>query len=370
MSANIEDHILLLLSIKKKGYFVDFEHIYEKVGRDTGIAQNEFHKVMNELRANGLIEEREKKYSILPEGYKKISYRLKEIGNELNKSYRMVYDAKRYYNVAAEEMLKYLKGRAVSGVKIFSDKNDPINNVSPTFVRYIKYKPKPKLLTIESKEEIIKLVDEHLIDFIPYVHKLNEERPDWFVIDLDAGKRYKEEKIGFELLKVVAENICAIFEEGDVLPALKFSGSRGIQIWASFAQHPLPKNFSDYFSYYRALAIAIQKETEKRLQRCEEKDNFYKITMKGKEITTSSVAKKDIRDDQILIDWSTMKPSGDVRAPFSIHYKTGLVSVPIRELKSFKIEDGEIDNVIKNFDSLKFKLCESDGTKLFKKFGG
>jgi hypothetical protein len=38
-----------------------------------------------------------------------------------------------------------------------------------------------------------------------------------------------------------------------------------------------------------------------------------------------------------------MKPMGDYRAPFSIHYRTGLVSLPLEpsEIISFKKEDAD-----------------------------
>ncbi|MEM3518234.1 MAG: hypothetical protein QXZ07_04080, partial [Nitrososphaerales archaeon] len=70
------------------------------------------------------------------------------------------------------------------------------------------------------------------------------------------------------------------------------------------------------------------------------------------------------RASQILIDWSSLKPMGDVRAPFSIHYKTGLASLPvsINNIKDFDIKEAHPLRIIKNLGryekAIKINKCK------------
>lgn len=375
MPATPEDRILLLLSIKETGEIIDFEHIAEKTVRDEKeISEAEVKKILDELASSGMISKKPNGYVITEKGIERIRNRLKEIGSELNLSYRLVLKARDYYPKATEALVPFLEGRATSVVKIFSDDNDPVNKIKPLFVRYARYKPKPVFIQINSTEELLSYVDAHAIDFIPYVHKLNSGQPDWFVLDLDAGQAFKNYERGFELLKIAAEKVAEVLEEHEIIPNIKFSGSRGVQIWSKL--HSLPQGrchtrhlsgeIADLFALYRRLAVAVQEKAEKKIQELprEVLDEFYRIVARGKPVTTSTVAKKEERSDQILIDWSSMKINGDVRAPFSIHYKTGLVSCPIerRRLLEFQTSEAEPENVAGNIkklaDAFKLEICD------------
>lgn len=361
------NHALLLLSIKKKGQWIPLSHIWEKVSRDLGflgirMGEEEFNSILLKLRDEGLVEERGGNYRILRKGYDLITERIPRLSG-MNRSYLAVYHAKRYYPKISKLILPFLEGRAVSVVKIFSDKKDPINRISPSFVRYSSPKQKkPNLISTE--KELIKYVDMHAIDFIPYVHRLGSDKPDWLVIDVDAGGRYETEE-GFFLLKEVVKAILSVLDEHDVKGCPKFSGSRGIQVWASI-DYELPPSYRDAFALFRDMIVYVQKKTEEKLKESRELyKRFTKIT-KGKDVTTSKVAKKEEREDQFLIDWSSMKPSGDVRAPYSIHYKTGMVSCPITDLDSFELSHAQIDSVLRN--PKKFDLPLSDGKEILRFF--
>lgn len=369
MPATTEDRILLLLSIKEAGKIIDFGHIAEKIIRDEkGTSEAGVKKILDELISSGMISEKQNGYVITEKGIERIRRRLSEVGSELNLSYRLVLKAKDYYPKAAEALVPFLEGRATSVVKIFSDEGDPVNKIKPLFVRYARYKPKPVFIQINSTEELLSRVDAHAVDFIPYVHKLNASQPDWFVLDLDAGQAFKNYARGFELLKIAAEKVAGVLEECEIIPNIKFSGSRGVQIWSKLDNSKLRS--IDLFALYRKFAIAMQEKAEKEIQELPSKtlEEFYTIVARGKPITTSTVAKKEEREDQILIDWSSMKINGDVRAPFSIHYKTGLVSCPIerRRLLEFQTSEAEPEKVAENISRLAeaFKLETCDPTML------
>jgi DNA primase len=376
MEATLEDRVLLLLSIKEEGKFIGFGHIAEKVVRDTRgeATEEEVREVLDRLLSAKLAVEAQGKYAATEQGKQEILGRLKLVGSELNLSYQMVLRARSYYPRAAQHMLPFLRGRATSVVKVFSDPASPLRRLKPLFVRYARYKPKPVFITIEDEERLLSYVDAHAIDFIPYVHRLASREPDWFILDLDAGSAFKEHPGGFELLKIVTDKVMEVLEEYGVAPRVKFSGSRGMQVWSRLDNEALPRG--DLFALYRRLAVFVQQETEKKLQELPSHtlERFYEVVAEDKPITTSTVAKKAEREDQVLVDWSSMKPRGDVRAPFSMHYKTGLISRPVerRRILDFDPSEAEPERVAERLPALAgaFTLELSDPTELFKGLEG
>ncbi|HLI46621.1 MAG TPA: hypothetical protein VKU94_05450 [Geobacterales bacterium] len=374
---SVRERIALLLSIKEEGKLVDFDHIFEKIARDVKFVEkrdiniDEIKSNLETLKKEELIEEIDGKYKPKEKIHAYVRKLIEEKEEVLNRSYILVWKAKHYYPVAGELMLPYLKERPVSVVKVFSGKNDPIKEIDPIFVRYARYKPKPQHIIINDMRKLMEYVHDHCIDFIPYVHRLNSNMPDFFILDLDAGKRILNEKRGFEFLKFIAKSLYDFLIEHEMLPMMKFSGSRGFQIWASFDNSKFA-NKSDLFAVYRMLAIKIQESFERHLQ--ENRTEIIKEFPEFKELkafTTSQVAHKEEREDKILLDWSSMKPQGDVRAPFSMHHKTGLVSIPVdrKEIDSFNQLDAEPMKVIDNINSgKKFPvLTQSDPSYLQEK---
>lgn len=368
MQPTLSDRILLLLAIKEKGKHIDFDHMLEKVSRDEKrkIEPSEMLSELNSLVGKGLISVHEDGYSITNEGFKEVLKRLPIVGDKLNLSYRMVLLAKQYYPEIADYILPFLMNRPVSVVKIFSDEEDPIGKVKPLFVRYARYKPKPQFISINSFQDLMKYVDDHAIDYIPYVHGFDMKAPDWLVIDLDAGEGLKHEEEGFLAVKFVANEVCDFLVENDVIPSVKFSGSRGMQIWTSLDNSKMPG--LDKFATYRLLIQRIQSKVEERIRNSKPPKELEPLVERG--LTTSSVAKKEERAMKVLIDWSSMKPYGDVRAPFSLHYKTGLVSCPIKldRIMEFRINEADPSFVMKNVVDLSkhFELKKHDPSKLLR----
>ncbi|MDH5811836.1 MAG: hypothetical protein QXP73_05995 [Candidatus Methanomethylicaceae archaeon] len=371
MSATLRDRILLLLSIKESGKKIDFNHILEKVSRDEGrkVGESELIEELESLVNEGLITSGQEGYAITNGGLEIIKERLPSIEKSLNLSYRMMLVAREYYSQVADQIMPFLKDRPVSVVKIFSDDQDPIHKVKPLFVRYARYKPKPTFISIDSKETLMRYVDDHAIDYIPYVHGFEMKAPDWLVLDLDAGEELKSREEGFLAIKFVAKEIFDFLKENEVMPALKFSGSRGIQVWAALDNSKIPK--ADLFAAYRSLIQNIQRNVEDRISSAQVPAELKDLVERG--LTTSSVAKKEERSMKVLIDWSSMKPYGDVRAPFSLHYKTGLISCPIdpTRLMSFNPDEAKPERVSKDADRLSryFELSRSDPSRLIKAIG-
>lgn len=355
----VYDRVALLLAIKEKGKMVDFDHVYEKVGRDVAFAEKrevtreEIEGALKKIVTEGYAVKKNMGYETTPEIERLAQKLIEEKRNELNRSYVMVWLAKKYYPHVADTMVPFLTGRPVSAVKIFSGKADPIKELDAIFVRYTKYKPKPVFLTIDSAQRLLELVFDHCVDFVPYVHKIGAKEPDVFVLDLDAGSRILQHSKAFEFVKYVTSELASLLKDLGVGCMVKFSGSRGFQIWTSFDNEGFRRG-EDIFKKYRDMAMALQVKLEERLQRNISgiQRRFSGVVEKGQPITTSVVAHKEERASQILVDWSVLKPMGDVRAPFSIHYKTGLVSLPLSltDLEDFDPKDAAPLSVIKQVD--------------------
>lgn len=340
----LRERIALLLSIKEEGKRVPFGHILEKVSRDVEflegrkLGEDEVKQELERMIEAGIVGFDRGYYS---EGG--IDELVEDIiglkGKELNLSYSLVWIAKKYYPSVSTYMLPFLRGRAVTGIKVFSGKKDPIGGLNEIYVRYRRYRPNPVYMTVDDEKGLMGLVFDHCIDFIPYVHRLGSDWPDYFILDLDMGSELKKKPESFELVKVIAMEAYEMLLEFGLNPLLKFSGSRGFQVWAILEEMEVEE---DGFGLMREAAVRARDLLETRLKHLGLKERFPEL-LKGGEITTSTVAHKEERAWKILVDWSSLKPRGDVRAPFSIHHKTGLVSLPLSSnmLESFDPMDAE-----------------------------
>lgn len=403
MPETLSDHILLLLAIKAPEAEIDLGHIHEKVSRDLSrglnkpVRKEEVAGELASLEAKGLVESRGGLYYITGAGRSEIMSRLPQAASRLNLSYRMVLAAKEYYPRVSEHILPFLRGRPVSVVKVFSDESDPAGKVKPLFVRYARYKPSPQHIRIDSEDQLMGYVDDHAVDFIPYVHGFTRKEPSWLVIDLDAGEGLKGVPEGFLAVKFVAEKVFRLLEGSGVKPAVKFSGSRGMQVWAVLDNSRLPSG--DPFAHYRRIIQLVQARVEGEIAREGVPGELMGLVSGiggsagtgaglggevggvcaggegagGGGLTTAKVAGKAKRARKVLLDWSSMKPMGDVRAPFSIHYKTGLVSCPVDPSRIMEFDPSEAapERVAGSSDRLAgfFLLEESDPRRLLERIG-
>lgn len=350
VKATPEDHALMTLAIKRRGKFVEMSHIQEKLGRDAGekFDESKIKGLLDGLLRKGFLEERAGEYTITDVGREHFEKRWREIRDQLNPDYLKVYRAKRYYPHVVDALLELCRDRWVSVFRLFTER------------AWLQRKLGPKYITIKSAKDVEKWLDVHGIDFIPYIHRINSDRPDWLVIDFDAGKHVPMEKT-----KQVVRAAHGILSSYGAEPAIKFSGSRGFQIWARFKPHELsgdyrPKQLRterrerNMFSFYADIVRFIESRVAEKLPG----------------LATAETAKKEERVDKVLLDASIIKPMGDVRAPYSMHYKTGLISMPIelKELERFEPEQADPELVVKRYEKRgnEFTLKPTGGEELFK----
>ncbi|MEM5829781.1 MAG: hypothetical protein QW040_01355 [Candidatus Aenigmatarchaeota archaeon] len=346
-----EDYLLLMFSMKGVNKRVDFAHVKEKLSRDMKISSDkEIQKILNNLIQKGFLEQVRGLYGITERGKEYFADLLPNIETELrkvNEPWVIVYKAKQYYPTVAETVFEFCKDRYIGFYALFTEK------------RFFRRDFRGKKIVLNSPKDLLFFINIHYIDVIPCVHKIGVNRPDWLVVDIDPGP-----KVSWETTKEVAEITYKIFEKLDLNPAMKFSGSRGFQVWSLIKDFEIPEYYQplplrgktkrerNYFTLFSDFVRLIQKEVDKEIPK----------------ITTSETLAKKEREDKILLDPSSMKPLGLVRSPYGMHSKTGLISLPLslKELKGFEPEDAVVEKVLERFKKRgnEFSLEEANPSKI------
>ena len=350
-----EDYLLLMFSMKGAGKRVDFNHVKEKITRDVSkFSDEEIKKILSGLIQKGYLEEVKGMFGITNEGKEFFAKRVKEVEQELrkvNNPWLVVYKAKQYYPIVADTVLEFCKDRYTGFYCLFTEQ------------RFFRRDFRGKKILLKTPKDLLFFINIHYIDVIPCVHRIGKERPDWLVVDIDPGP-----KVDFEQTKEVTGITYKIFERLNLNPTLKFSGSRGFQIWSLIKDFEMPEEYQplvlrgeskrerNYFSLFADFVRLIQKEVDKEIPN----------------LTTSEALGKEEREDMILLDSASMKPMGLVRAPYSVHSKTGLVSLPLslKELEDFDAKNATTEETIKRYKKRgnEFVLKESDPSRLLTLF--
>lgn len=338
------------LAIKRRGKFVDLFHVQEKLSRDAEekFSEDEVKELLGSLVGKGLVEERAGEYAITEKGRSYFEGRWRRIRRDLNQDYLRVYRAKKYYPHVVDALLEFCRDRWVSVFRLFTGR------------AWLQRKLGPRYITIKSAKDVERWLDVHGIDFIPYIHRVGSDSPDWLVVDFDAGR-----EVPLEDTKRVVRSANEVLAEYGVESALKFSGSRGFQLWAQFRPHKLPDDYQpkrlrserrerNSFNFYADIVRFVESRVAEKLPG----------------LTTSDTAMKKARVGKVLLDASIIKPMGDVRAPYSMHYKTGLISMPLdlNELGKFEPSMADPELVASRFEKRgnEFILKPSDGEELFR----
>lgn len=347
--AKPEDHVMVTLAMKGEGKRVDSQHIREKLVRDAGaeFSEKDVNDLLGSLKDRGLVDERKGKYAITNEGRRWFKGRWREVDDDLNPSYLRTYRAKHYYPNVVDTLLKFCKGRKVSVFRVFTARS------------WVQRKYKGKYITLKGENDVERWVNLHGLDFLPYIHRSGDNRPEWLVVDFDKG-----EEISLENLKEVVKTTVGILNDFGIHPLIKFSGLEGFQAWTKFGPHNLPRDYDpleldsggrkrSFFSFYADLIRYLEARLGGELPG----------------LTTSEVAHKKDRADRILLDPSIYKRFGVVRAPYSMHHESGLVSMPIHvnELDDFELKEADPDRVVERYKEKgnEFKLKRADGGELF-----
>jgi DNA primase len=348
---SLEEYLLFLLSMKREGKGVNLGHLADKAKRDMHQDDTEYIlKTIDVLVREGDVQRDGKNHLATAQGRARFArgYQDLEEGlKRINPSWQLVYQAKHYYPDLSEVIASFCQDRYIGFFCVFTGRH------------FFRRKLGKDYIQIRSGPDLLRLVDMHYVDVVPCVHRIGSSRPDWLVIDLDPGHR-----VSFADVKKAALLAHESLEASGLTPALKFSGSRGFQVWAHIREFEIPQAYQpmtllgggkrtpSFFSLFADMVSYVEHEIRGRLG--------------GR--TTSTVAGKGEREDKILVDASSMKEMGLVRSPYTIHHKTGLVSMPLKpeEVGDFSPEMAKPGRVLSRFAEMgnEFLLPRGDPADL------
>lgn len=241
----------------------------------------------------------------------------------------------RYYKSVASKIVEELNGDNLM-VIIRVDGKD-----------IIKKHLKNDISTVRTPEEFNDLVNTgRMIE----VHRIFNEKEPFAVVDVDPRP-----KVSFEKTKEVTEDLTKELTKLDDVQNIQvyFSGNRGFHVYANFSS-PKPVN-----------------KTKDKL-----KSILYEYILKKKDPKIMLDLPKN--DDEIRLDITIFHPGGSIRLPYSLHKKTGLAAVPVKDIRNFTPEMAKINKFLKvayslikdpvtdeqaigfDFDNTIFKIYGSD----------
>lgn len=345
----IEERVHLLLSIKAKGQLIAFDHLFKKVSRNAGgVPEAEVRNALKQLEQKSYVKPVDERWHITEKGQENAVSLIND--QELNLSYRRVLTARRYYLTMASTMIQYLRNHQLAVIKLFSNDNDPIHKVKKIFSRFSKRKPS-KPHRIEDRETLINYVNMHTIDFLLIINE-KDEKPESLAFSISSPS----EQMPTSFLKKVVKMTNKILQEHDLTPLIIFSGDNGFNIFCKFT-----KPLGNWRTYQKAVKT-IKEKVRKRLQ------------SQGKleyPLSTSSETKKE-PEKGVLFSSESMKPNGTIRAPFSLHWRTGLVAIPVQleQIDDFEKQMADPETIIHNKrDYRVHELKPKPPTKFAKELG-
>jgi len=211
---------------------------------------------------------------------------------------KMIYE---YYDSIKHKMIPFMKGKDI----MLFIKTDG------TVIKRKNSGGKP--IRINNEKDFEKHLSGRTIEW----HITYGKRTDKYVVDLDPHEEFKN----FEKVKDYAARVGRLLKRQPEVTKVtyRFSGNRGIYVEAQL------KGKMDIDRARKKLKELLDEEF---------KDDL-------------NVTTKLARPDQMRLDVSTFHYKGSIKAPYSLSGKTGLASIPIKDLKGFKKEHARIDRVLK-----------------------
>ena len=214
----------------------------------------------------------------------------------------------KYWNKAATPTLPFLQNRRVA--------------VQQVFGRNIIYRrhgdkglpDRSGWIRIESAQQIKDWARLHTYSF--HSHLLGDKDV-WFAIDMDG----REPKL-WELTKVAAYELSRILTRHRIKHLVKFSGRQGFHFMWSLGD--VKPNWLGLRKQLRGFAGELEIVLQHKYA-----NKFYQLIPKCNPVIVTSSTDRKFKKS-ILLDEQIIHKNGMIRSPYSVHPKTGLVSVPVK----------------------------------------
>lgn len=186
--------------------------------------------------------------------------------------------------------------------------------------------------------------------------ELDDLRIGWdFILDIDC-------KIKLEHAKIAAGIVCDFLKDYNVEATTKFSGSRGIHLAIASQAFPKKIDFRPVTERYPEMPQALvsfvrEKTNDQLLDALIKEEGGVAALVKSLKETPSQLSPFSFVDFEK--NWGARHL---FRMQYSLHPKTWLVSVPIRDVKKFEIQQAKPQNV--KFDLKFLANREGEATEL------
>lgn len=219
-----------------------------------------------------------------------------------------------YYGQVAERMMPYLAGRRVSIESRYPG--------SPRIVfrRHPSSTDKTLWIFIDEPEEIVDWVRQFAEGF--HGHIRAEDGSAWFVLDIDARS------LPLDMARLATQYAAAVLEGQGLAPLVKFSGSNGFHLMWNVPDCT-DLSDADLWEIEQRVVTAVACEVERLLEADDATAPIRAAVGPDKTLITTSSADREQRDG-LLFDQLILRENAPFRVPFSVHPKSGLVTVPLR----------------------------------------
>ena len=217
-----------------------------------------------------------------------------------------------YYDKISPLILPFLNGRRIGIRQIFGQQ-----------IIYRRHTADKKhWIYINSLKDLMFWVRWHGWSYFPH---LDGEKDLWFAMDIDRRA------VDFQGVKIAAFEMAKILQELKIKFLVKFSGANGFHfLW----RYKKPLRAGEHlcrrpWKFEQRTIEFLQNTLEERLQRSKHRLYFYRFIKPTDPITFCS-ANDPKNKRSILIDEFILKRRGTIRAPYSLHEKSKLVSIPLK----------------------------------------
>lgn len=219
-----------------------------------------------------------------------------------------------YYQQVADRMAPFLAGRRVSIEHRYP------GSAHIVFRRHPSGADSTQWIFVDEPQQIVDWVWQYAEGF--HGHVRAEDGSAWFVIDIDA----RDLPLG--MARLATRYAAGVLEQQGLAPLVKFSGSNGFHLMWNVPDCT-DLTDADLWEIEQRAVAAVACEVERLLEADEEATPIREAVGPDKPLITASSADREQRDG-LLFDQLILKDNAPFRVPFSVHPKSGLVSVPLR----------------------------------------
>lgn len=236
-----------------------------------------------------------------------------------------------YYTKVADRMLPFLAGRRIAIEQRFPDSEQLV------FRRHIGGAGENTWIRIDDRAALLDWARQYAEGF--HAHVRSEDRGAWFVIDIDSRE------LPTEMARLAAMHAVDVLAAQGIEPLVKFSGSDGYHLMWDV---PDLDGIGDgaLWELERAVVRSVAREVEDHLAKDPAAAPIREAAGEGKPAITTGSADRE-NPNALLFDEYILKGNANFRVPFSVHPRTGLVTVPLTrsELTTFRPEDALPDAI-------------------------